>query len=254
MINKKRLIGLVQKLIQIDSQNPPGDETKIAHFIYDYLKNLGIKPKIYEFYPKRANVLLKIKGMTSKEVLLSPHLDTVPAGRDWKISAFSGKVKDNKIYGLGATDCKGNLGVCLEVITSLREDKVRLPYTLVFAGTADEETGSQKGLVPLLKRRILNPAIALILDAEDFNLIVCQKGLIHLKVKLKGKRAHGAYPWRGRNAIQNAVEILKELKEFPLPYPSHRLLKPPTINIGTIHGGDKVNIVADWCEFELDIR
>jgi succinyl-diaminopimelate desuccinylase len=110
------------------------------------------------------------------------------------------------------------------------------------------------GLVPLLNKRILKPDAALILDADDFEIIVTQKGLIHLKVKIQGKRAHGAYPERGINAIDIAIDIIKEIKAHKLPFLKNRYLKPPTINIGTIKGGDKVNVVADWCEFELDFR
>jgi succinyl-diaminopimelate desuccinylase len=77
---------------------------------------------------------------------------------------------------------------------------------------------------------------------------------MHLKVKIQGKRAHGAYPWRGVNAIDIAINILKEIKAFKFIYKKNKYLRPPTVNIGTIKGGDKVNVVADYCEFELDFR
>jgi len=78
--------------------------------------------------------------------------------------------------------------------------------------------------------------------------------LIHLKVKIQGRRAHGAYPWLGVNAIEAAVGIIQELKNHRFAYAGNPYLRPPTMNIGTIKGGDKVNVVADWCEFEADFR
>jgi succinyl-diaminopimelate desuccinylase len=255
MVNKRRLIKLTQKLIQINSENPPGNETKIAKFVKDYLDNLGLKTKIYEFKKKRANVVAFLEGKNRKySLLLTPHLDTVPAGRGWQKNPFSGKIYQDKIYGLGATDCKGNLACSLETIKSIVEDRVVLDYNLVFAATADEESGSSFGLIPLLEKGIIRPDVAVVLDSDDFNVIITQKGLIHLKVKIQGKRAHGAYPWRGINAIDIAINILKELKTHKFIYKNNPYLKPPTLNIGTIKGGDKVNVVADWCEFELDIR
>jgi len=158
------------------------------------------------------------------------------------------------VYGLGATDCKGNLATALEVINSLVEEKAILDYNLVFAATSDEESGSHAGLIPLLDKGILRPEVALVLDSDEFGIVITQKGLLHLKVKIEGKKAHGAYPWQGINAIDIAVEILKEIKEHKFVYLKNKYLKAPTINIGTIRGGDKVNIVADWCEFELDFR
>jgi acetylornithine deacetylase/succinyl-diaminopimelate desuccinylase-like protein len=77
---------------------------------------------------------------------------------------------------------------------------------------------------------------------------------MHLKIAVEGKRAHGAYPWLGTNAIDIAIDIIRELRGFKYAYKKNKYLKPPTMNVGTIRGGDKVNVVADWCEFELDFR
>jgi acetylornithine deacetylase/succinyl-diaminopimelate desuccinylase-like protein len=142
----------------------------------------------------------------------------------------------------------------MEVIKSLVEDKMRLGYNLIFAATADEESGSGLGLIPLLDKRILRPDAAVVLDADDFHVIITQKGLIHLTIKIQGKRAHGAYPWRGINAIDMAMKIAAEIKSQRFSYRRNKYLKPPTVNIGVIRGGDKVNVVADWCELELDFR
>jgi len=254
MINKNRLIRLTQKLVQIDSQNPPGDERKIAAFVAGYLKHLGIRAKTIEFKRNRPNVISTLEGRDKGALLITPHLDTVPAGRSWKMSPFAGKIMQGRIYGLGATDCKSNLAAAMEVINSLVEDKVTLPYTLIFAATADEETGSDLGLIPLLNKGILKPDAAVVLDADDFDIIVSQKGLIHMTIKIQGRRAHGAYPWRGVNAIDIAIDAIKAIKRIKFSRSRHKYLRAPTINLGTIRGGDKVNIVADWCEFELDFR
>lgn len=255
MINKQRLIELTQKLIRIDSQNPPGNEAAIALFLKSYLSRLGLKPKIYTFEKQRSNLVAGLAGKNKKySLLLSPHLDTVPKGAGWQVNPFAGKIHQGKIYGLGATDCKGNLAAGIEAINSLLEDEISLDYNLIFAATADEESGSRFGIIPLLDKGILRPDAALILDSDDFGVVIIQKGLIHLKVKLQGKKAHGAYPWRGTNAIDMAVNILKELKDYKWVFTKNKYLKGPTLNIGTIRGGDKVNIVADWCEFELDFR
>lgn len=254
MINKNRLIRLTQHLIQINSENPPGDESKIAKFVQDYLKAFGINSKIYEFKKNRSNVVAILRRRNRESLLISPHLDTVPCGNNWKINPFQGKIKGNRIYGLGSTDCKGNLSCALEVLNSLVEEKTKLDYNLIFAATSDEECGSVLGLIPLLDKKIIKPDAAIILDSDEFNIIVTQKGLIHLKVKIRGKRAHGAYPWRGINAIDMGIDIIKDIKAHRFSYRKHKYLRPPTISIGTIRGGDKVNIVADWCEFELDLR
>lgn len=255
MINKTRLIKLTRKLIQINSENPPGNESALANFVQGYLKRLGLRVRIYEFKKNRSNVLAYLERPGNQQrLLITPHLDTVCAGKNWRFNPFAAKISGNRIYGLGATDCKGNLAAALEAINSLVEDKRYLGYDLVLAATADEECGSGLGLIPLLDRRILKADAALVLDADDFEIVITQKGLIHLKVKIEGKRAHGAYPYLGVNAIDIALDVIKEIKNHKFSYSRNKYLKGPTVNVGTIRGGDKVNIVADWCEFELDFR
>ncbi len=228
---------------------------EISRFIAAYLEKIGLKAKLYDFKKRRSNVIAVIKGNNEKRsLLITPHLDTVPAGGSWKHNPFLAQIKRGRIYGLGATDCKGNLASSLEAINSIIEDSSPLNYNLIFAATADEESGSAFGIRPLLNKGILKPDQAIVLDSNEFNIIITQKGLLHLKIKIKGKRAHGAYPWRGENAIDIAVRILNDLKKHRFYFKKNQYLKPPTINIGTIRGGDKVNIVADWCKIELDLR
>ncbi|MFH1655306.1 MAG: ArgE/DapE family deacylase [Candidatus Omnitrophota bacterium] len=255
MVNKARLIKLTRQLIKLESENPPGNEYKIAVFVSRYLKRLGLKVKTYEFAKRRPNVVGILKGKKpQRSLLLSPHLDTVPAGRGWKYHPYKAEICKNKIYGRGATDCKGNLAVGIEAINSLVEDNLRLNSDIIIAATVDEETGNEFGLIPLLKKNILQPSAAVILDSDNADIIVAQKGLIHFKIIIFGKKAHGAYPERGINAIEIASKVIQKLKRYKFRYKKHSLLKPPTINIGKICGGDKVNMVADWCEVKVDLR
>ncbi len=255
MIDKRRLIRLIRQLVAINSENPPGDERAVAAFVSGYLRRAGLKTDILTYVPRRDNVMAVLRGREKKySVLLSPHLDTVPAGNGWLHGPFSGALEGGRVYGRGATDCKGNLAVAMEVLCSLKEDGVPLRGDWIFLATADEETGSARGLVPWLEKSRVRPDYALILDADAFNIVTAQKGLIHFKVEVQGRKAHGAYPHRGINAIDRAVTLIAELKKMKFVSSPHALLAPPTVNIGTIRGGDKVNMVADWCVFEVDLR
>lgn len=256
MINRQRLIKLTQKLIRINSQNPPGNEREIVSFLRDYLADFGLKSRVYELAKGRPNIIARLKSgdPKAKTILISPHLDTVPAGKGWKFPPFKGVIKLGRIYGRGATDCKCNLAAAVETMNSLVEDRARIKNHILFAATADEESGSGLGLIPLLRKGILKADYALILDSDEFEIIIAQKGLIHFKVSVSGKKAHGAYPRQGINAINIACGIIRDLEKHKFSFHPHPLLKGPTINAGTIHGGDKVNMVADWCDFELDLR
>ncbi|MCU0650655.1 MAG: M20 family metallopeptidase [Candidatus Omnitrophica bacterium] len=255
MINKERLISTLQALIRIDSSNPGADERKIASWVAGYLKKIGVQCRQYSFAKNRPNVLASMGKSAGRALLITPHLDTVPPGCGWRSDPFGAQISGEKIFGLGSTDCKCNLAAALEAMHSLREERIPLSYKLVFAATADEESGSEHGLIPLINSGRLDVDAAVVLDADDFEVIVAQKGLLHVKICVQGRRAHGAYPWLGINAIDLMAEILSRIRAYRFKsVKKNRYLRPPTVNTGTIRGGDKVNIVAGWCECELDFR
>ncbi len=260
MINKDRLVKLTQKLLQFDSVNPPGNELAVAQFIEKDMRSLGLEVKMVSYVRNRPNVIATLRGSlprkeaARKAILITPHIDTVPFGSGWKFNPIGGEISKGRIYGRGASDDKGNAAVGMEAIRSLVEDGIKLKRDIIFAATVDEETGSHQGIRPLLAKGVLKPEVALITDSEEFDCIIAQKGLFHSRVQIFGKKAHGAYNWRGVNSIEIAARIINRLLAHQFKFKKHPLLVPPTKNIGTIKGGDKVNMVADFCEFALDIR
>lgn len=260
MICPNRLTKLTQKILSINSENPPGREKELGLFIEKYFRDLGLSVKTHAFAKDRPNIIAVLKGTlpriqaAARSILITPHYDTVPIGEGWTKDPFGRDIVNGRIYGRGASDDKGNTAAAMEVACSLVEQGIRLRHDLVFAVTADEETGSHFGIVPLLDKQILKPGYAVILDSDDCHAIVAQKGLIHFRVQIFGKRAHGAYNWLGKNAIETAARVIQRLKAHRFSFERHPLLRPPTLNVGTIRGGDKVNMVADFCEFSLDIR
>lgn len=260
MINRARLIKLTQKVISYNSENPPGNELALSKFIFDDMRSLGLSVKYVTYAKDRPNVIAVMKGSLPRpeaerqSLLLTPHFDTVPIGNGWKFDPLGGHIQNGRLYGRGATDDKGNLASAMEVMRSLVEDGYKPRKDIIMAATVDEETGSHNGIVPLLEKKVLRPGLALVLDSDECQTIIAQKGLIHLRVQVQGKKAHGAYNWEGVNAIEQAAQIIGKLKTFKYKYQKHPLLKPPTVNIGVIKGGDKVNMVADHCEFAVDLR
>ena len=105
-VNEASIVDLLQKLIRIESTNPPGNERDLANFLADFFAKAGLEPELFEYEGKRANLITRIKGSGKKPGLIfSAHMDTVPAGEvAWKFPPFSGTLDDGKIYGRGAAD------------------------------------------------------------------------------------------------------------------------------------------------------
>src|SRR5215468_1704667 len=128
---KSRLIGELRKrsgelfelcsqMIQIPSENPPGDTTKLGAFIRDHLESRRIPVEWHEPMAGRPNLVATI-GSGSPNLVLSGHLDEFPAGQGWTRPPFSGAIEAGRIWGRGAGDMKAGLAVALTVASLVRE-------------------------------------------------------------------------------------------------------------------------------------
>src|SRR5262245_25929676 len=94
-------VKFLSGLVQIDTSNPPGNETRAAEYIKSALAGEGIPAQIYESAPGRGNLVARLKGSGKKKaLLLMGHLDVVGVERDkWTLDPFAGLIKDGFVYG-----------------------------------------------------------------------------------------------------------------------------------------------------------
>jgi len=249
-------IELTQELVRINSENPPGNEKKIARYIKDFLEDLKIQAELIEFEKNRVDLIASIgKG---KGLMLNGHMDTVPAGdmSKWKYDPFEGRIVKGKIYGRGSTDMKGGLAAILIAVKNLQKEKFKRKLLLTFV--ADEEV-AMKGSDCLIKNRkeiFKNIKYGLIGECTDLRARIAQKGIVQIKVRFKGKAAHGSKPELGDNAIYKASGFIQETRKLieKLKKEKHPLLGSGTINVGVIKGGTKINVVPEFCDIEIDRR
>jgi len=60
----------LKDLVQIDTQDPPGNESKVASYIAAVFKREGIPYEILEPVPGRASIVARLKGNGSKRPVL----------------------------------------------------------------------------------------------------------------------------------------------------------------------------------------
>jgi succinyl-diaminopimelate desuccinylase len=121
--------------------------------------------------------------------------------------------------------------------------------------TAGEETGCEGAAYVASLNGVLGEAGGLVIAEPTSNeLFVGHKGVLWLELKTRGLAAHGSMPAEGINAIYPAAEAVLMLREVDLGYPPHPVLGPATLNVGTIAGGTKINIVPDQALIHVDIR
>ncbi|GAX60788.1 acetylornithine deacetylase/Succinyl-diaminopimelate desuccinylase and related deacylases [Candidatus Scalindua japonica] len=253
--HEKEIIRLATELIGANTVNPPGNEYLAVDIIKKYFNTHGIKYDIFEKITGRANIIGYI-GNGSPTLLVACHMDVVPPGDGWDTDPFNSVVKDNRIFGRGANDNKGQMASMLVLSKLLKENESKLNGSLLVIGAADEEKGSGLGLEYLLDECGISADYAIIPDvANNMKIIdVGEKGALFLNIISYGKQSHGSTPEKGVNAIWNMIELLNQLKKLRYKCSTHELFSPPTLNLGTITGGAAHNIVPARCEVKIDIR
>jgi acetylornithine deacetylase/succinyl-diaminopimelate desuccinylase-like protein len=141
-------------LIRIDTQDPPGNESKVASYIAAIFQREGIACELLEPVPGRASIVARLKGNGSKQpILLLAHEDVVPVDRaHWTVDPFAAVLKGDVLYGRGASDDKSPLAAHIETMLQLHRSGRILSRDVIFLGEASEETGSAAGMHTLVER------------------------------------------------------------------------------------------------------
>lgn len=226
----KNCLDTLQKLIQINTTNPPGNEILAAKFIQTLFEAHQIDYQILESAPGRANIVARLKGNgKEKPFLLSSHLDVVPAEKEfWDVDPFAGVIKDGCIWGRGAVDMKNMTAMCLEIFIKLKKENATLKRDVIFVAVADEEAGSTYGSKWLVENHpdLIRTEYALN-EVGGFNLEigertyypigVAEKGVCWFTIKAKGKPGHGSMP-HDEQALGKLAKAALILSENNLPF------------------------------------
>ena len=268
--------SLCSDLVKIKSENPPGDTKECAEYIGSFLESIGI-PVDYTTGPQNeTNVYSKNQ---SNELLLCGHIDVVPAIADgWDKTPYSGIIDETFVHGRGASDMKGG---CAAVLSAAKQfaDRDETP-NVSFAFVCDEEGGGPNGIRRLIREKIVHPCDCLLAEPTPASApCIGQKGLFRAKICFNGEPAHSSlYPLNGKSAVMQSAEFLLSLKSLyekswevsaqmdEILAHSAEIIKAEygkdyspifrhiSYNPGVIRGGERVNIVAQKCVVDVDMR
>jgi acetylornithine deacetylase/succinyl-diaminopimelate desuccinylase-like protein len=219
-------IGLTRDLIQVDTSNPPGNETPAAMVLKAYLEANGVECEIVARDANRANLVARIPGNGSGPSLaLLGHTDVVPAdAQDWKRPPFSGELDDDGyLWGRGAVDMKNETATRAVAMAALAREGFRPNGDLIYIAEADEEDGTHPvGMVWLVEER---PDLAtdysinegggdrqILVDGRVVvPICVGEKACLPAMVTALGEAGHASTPTAGANAVPRLATLIERL-------------------------------------------
>jgi succinyl-diaminopimelate desuccinylase len=282
---RDEIVACCAELVRRPSPNPPGDTRAPAALLRELIASHGLGLEVVADQEHTPNLVSSCAGsQAGRHLSLIGHMDTYPAGDEarWSRPPFSGALAEGRIFGRGAGDMKSGLTaltyayLALAALGSFRG-------RLMLLAVSDEMNFSPHGarLLEATRPELMGDAA---LDAEptspDF-VLFGEKGMLWIEVRYQGESGAGAFAPGLSNAIEGMAELLQaiaRLREWQVEMPSavraalsasggsaglppealtyadDRVLPLVTVNVGTIEGGRKINLVADECRAEVDIR
>ena len=268
MTLREEVTGLLRDLIRLDTVNPPGNETRAATVLQEYLARNGVASELPAKTPERANLVARLPGGDGPTLLLISHTDTVLADpAEWERDPWSGDLVDGEVWGRGALDMKGNVAAAAVAVASLAREGVRPQGDLVLALTADEEVGVDYGMswLATVHSDVVRATFALnegggercVLGGRVYYLCcVGEKATAPFKLRLRGRSGHvGAFL---ETVLGEAppVEVALERAEALHPLAGELVapLLSATLSPTMIEASRKRNVVPGSCVIEIDCR
>lgn len=260
---REAAISLLADLVAFPSVSLQPNGPIVGH-IESYLASHGVTCW-RDAHPdgNRFNLLARIGPDMTGGVLLSGHLDVVPAGDGgWGADPFTLQRQDGRLIGRGAVDMKGFLAMALAMVPDFTALADRLREPLYLAFTFDEEIGcfGAERMPAFLGARGVAPRLAVIGEPTGMKPINGHKGGMELVTRISGVAGHASRPSNGVNAVHAAARLISYIEELAAEYATNPVhgspFEPPysTLSVGTVRGGEARNIIAGECQFDWEIR
>jgi acetylornithine deacetylase/succinyl-diaminopimelate desuccinylase-like protein len=218
---------LLQRLIRVDTTNPPGNETAAAELLREYLEANGLECELIAKVPERANLVARLPGGDGPSLLFLGHTDVVLADpAEWSVPPFSGELRDGMVWGRGALDMKSEVAANAVAIASLAREGFRPSGDLIFAATADEEAGHGFGLEWLCEAHpdavrcdfAINEGGGDRIELEDGTPVylptVAEKMTAPFRLTVRGRSGHASMPRIADNALVKGVRLIERIADY----------------------------------------
>jgi succinyl-diaminopimelate desuccinylase len=239
---------LAERLIGYETSRPEAI-TAAAQFVKGWLEVSGIT--VSELDHHGLPVLIAEVGArddTAPCVVFHGHLDVVPGLAE----QFSARAEGDRLIGRGAYDMKGGLAAMLCALRDVADDRSVRVRMVVVPDEESEELDERS--TDAVVARGLGGNFAITGEPTDLHIGIQAKGVLAMRIAVRGRAAHSSTPWLGDNAVLKAVDVFRTIETLPFTRESSEMFDRPSINLSRIEGGDAMNKVPDLATIAVDVR
>ncbi len=240
---------LAERLISYDTSRPE-EIAAAAAFVKGWLeaREIAVQEQTHYGLPVLVAEVGPAASPSIPTVILHGHLDVVPGFEE----QYAPRVEGDHLIGRGAYDMKGGLAAMMCAMRDCAaQERVRVRFLCV----PDEEAEDvEERSTDELVRAGMRGDFAITGEPTDLHIGIQAKGVLAMRVEVRGRSAHGSTPWLGDSAVLKAIDVFRQIEAMPFARESSELFDRPSINLGRITGGDVFNKVPDRCEMVIDIR
>jgi len=214
---------------------------------------------------RRPNIVIRVKGTSSRNLWVVTHMDTVPEGDPaaWKTPPFDPKIVDGRIYGRGSEDNGQELIASLYGLRALLRAGLTPEFNVGLVFVSDEEHGNIHGIDILLKKGMFEKGdLAVVPDhgqPDGGAISVVEKSIAWIDVEVVGRQTHGSTPDEGINAFEVGSKFMIEgaerlRRDFAA---TNALFEPPQSTFSPTKcyaNGPNVNTIPGRHQFSFDFR
>jgi acetylornithine deacetylase/succinyl-diaminopimelate desuccinylase-like protein len=224
---EQRTTELLQRLIQFNTVNPPGNEQAAQEFLKETLEEAGFECELLAAVEGRPNLVARLRTQSDgPRLALLGHVDTVLADADdWSVDPWAGELRDGCVWGRGALDMKGQVAAEVAAAVSLASEGWR-PESgeLLVIVTADEEVGAAHGAKWLCEQMpdhvrcdfVVNegggPSFSFG-DKRYYLVEIGEKGVFRFTLTTHGAAGHASMPRIGDNALSKLAPLIDGLSD-----------------------------------------
>ena len=249
---KNEFLQLLQQLVELETpSDDPESITSIFSIITEKFENLNFEVTHLTGEETGGQLLCKPSGFDAEKPmqLVIGHCDTV-----WDkgtIEEMPFEIENNHVLGPGVYDMKTGLCMMIFALHAIAELDKQVTVQPVFLINSDEEIGSEESSALIIQEAkkanrtiVLEPSLG-----TDGKIKTQRKGIGQFEIFIKGKPSHaGLDPDEGVSAILGLSHIVQQL--FRLNDPKRGV----TVNVGTIEGGERSNVIAAKSKAIVDVR